>query len=135
MGLILIFDTMRLSDKDCEHYYCAQVGGGQYFSGINHQRGYGFFGDLVRHIRPIAVKTAKYFGKKMLRSGAGVVSDLASGTPLRSSVRSRFKEATSQIKDDLFQKLQQEGKGYKRKRITKKKQSKRKKAKHQDIFS
>jgi len=126
---------MRLSEKLCESYYCGQVGGGDYFSGINHQRGYGFFGDLIRSIRPVAVKTAKYLGKKMLRSGADVVSDLASGTPLRNSVRSRFKEATSQIKDDLFRKLQQEGKGYKRKRIPKKKQSKRKKAKHKDIFS
>lgn len=128
---------MHISAKECEDYYCSQVGGGHYFSGISHQRGYGFFGDLARHITPIALKVGKYFGKKLLNTGANVISDVASGTSLRNSARNRFNETSSQIKNDLFQKLQQHGKGIKRKRKAKTKHlnSKRKKEKHKDIFS
>lgn len=129
---------MHLDAYDCEKYYCSQVGGGPYFSGVAHQRGYGFFGDLARYITPIALKAGKYLGKKLLNTGANVISDVASGTPLRGSARSRFKEATGQIKEDLFKQLQQHGKGIKRKRKTSKKQSntKRRKEKHyHDIFS
>lgn len=128
----------KLCDESCNAYYESQVGGGlEHFSGITHQRGYGFFGDLVRHIRPIALKTARYLGKKILSSGADVVSDIASGTSMRNSVKNRFNEATSQIKEDIFRKLQQQGRGYKRKRVKNKKQTKprSKKAKHRDIFS
>lgn len=126
---------MHLDQKECEHYYCNQIGSGQYFTGINHQRGYGLFSQIFRQIRPLALKTAKYLGRKMLKSGTDIVSDLEHGTSLRNSVRNRFKEATSQIKDDLFRKLEQEGKGYKRRRPPKKKHLINKKLKRKDIFS
>ena len=127
---------MHLNAKDCETYYCAQVGGGAYFQGIPHQRGYGFFGDLRRYITPLAIRAGRYLGKQLLHAGKNVITDVASGTPIRDSTRNRLRETSNKIKQDIFQKLQQ-GKGIKRKRQKRSCQSKakRRKSTYRDIFS
>lgn len=133
---------MHLNAKDCEFYYCSQVGGGggeNYFRGIAHQRGYGFFSDIRRFITPLALKAGRYLGKQLFQTGKNVIGDISSGTSLRDSARNRFRETTKKIKDDVFQKLkQQQGTGIKRKRPAKKRQTSTKRCKkttHKDIFN
>ncbi|GFS98097.1 uncharacterized protein TNCV_3849751 [Trichonephila clavipes] len=99
---------MHLDLKACENYYCAQVqtGGGPYFQGVSHQRGYGMFSNLFRFITPIAMKAGKYLGKHLLSAGSKVVSDVAAGASLKDSAKSRFRETTKKIKDDILHKIQ-----------------------------
>lgn len=126
---------MHLNAKDCESYYCAQVGGGP-FIGVPHQRGYGIFKDLSRFITPLALRAGRYLGKHLLQTGKNVISDLASGSSIKRSARNRIQETTKKIKNDIFQKLQH-GEGIKRKRRKKSNQSrtKRRKTDHSDIFT
>lgn len=130
---------MHLNAKDCEFYYCSQVGGGgNYFQGIAHQRGYGFFSDIRRFITPLALKAGRYLGKQLFQTGKNVIGDISSGASLRDSARNRLRETSKKIKDDVFQKLQQQGTGIKRKRPKKKRQTSAKRCKkttHKDIFS
>lgn len=120
---------MHLNQKDCDSYYCNQLGGGgPYFHGINHQRGYGFFGGIARFLRPIAFAAGKYFGKKLLKTGGNVMSDVAGGRSLKESAKSRFRETGKNIKDDFVRKLQS-GSGIKRKRTKQCHQTKTKRRK------
>lgn len=111
---------MYLNEKDCQYYYCMQAGRGNtgtYFQGVRYQRGGGFFQNIFRSAAPLMIRAGKYFGKKLLRAGSNVMSDIASGSSLKDSARTRFREATKNIKEDLFQKLgQQSGEGIKKKR-------------------
>lgn len=128
---------MHLHAKDCENYYCSQVGSGNsYFRGIAHQRGYGFFGDLRRYITPLVIKAGNYLGKQLFQTGKNVLSDVSTGTSFRDSTRHRFREASNNVKNDIFSKLQQ-GQGIKRKRKKRTRQSKTKRCKkaQTDIFS
>ncbi|GBL93153.1 hypothetical protein AVEN_139119-1 [Araneus ventricosus] len=132
---------MHLDQKACENYYCSQVqaGGGPYFQGVSHQRGYGMFSNLFRFITPIAMKAGKYLGKHILSAGSKVMSDVASGSSLKDSARSRFRETSKKIKDDIIHKIQS-GSGIKRKKSYNKNHSQRvkrsrKKLKEADIFS
>jgi hypothetical protein len=109
--------------------------GGNYFHGIPHQRGWGFFGDLRRFITPLALRAGRYLGKHLLHTGSNVLSDVASGSSLKDAARSRMRETSKKIKSDVFEKLQQ-GEGIKRKRKRKKCQSKSKCRKtKRDIFT
>ena len=117
---------MYLKEKDCRRYYCLQAGGGNtdaYFQGVRYQRGGGFFQNIFRSNAPLMMKAGKYFGKRLLNVGSNVVSDITSGNSLKDSARSRFREEAENIKDDLFQKLQQRGEGIKKKRRKKSMQS------------
>ncbi|GFQ94052.1 uncharacterized protein TNCT_484261 [Trichonephila clavata] len=84
------------------------------------------------------MKAGKYLGKHILSAGSKVMSDVASGSSLKDSARSRFRETSKQIKDDFLHKIQI-GSGIKRKRSYNKNHSQRfkrslKKLK-EDIFS
>ncbi|GFS68789.1 uncharacterized protein TNCV_408841 [Trichonephila clavipes] len=132
---------MHLDPKACENYYCAQVqtGGGPYFQGVGHQRGYGMFSNLFRFITPIAMKAGKYLGKHLLSAGSKVVSDVAAGASLKDSAKSRFRETTKKIKDDILHKIQT-GSGIKKKESIQKNhyqrvKRRRKKLEEADIFS
>lgn len=134
---------MHLNVKDCEAYYCAQVGAGggrgPYFHGVLHQRGYGWFGDLRRYLQPIAIKATSYLGKHLLNTGKNVISDVTSGSSFRDSARNRFRETSTKVKKDLIDKLQH-GSGKKtikrkRKRQSNHSQNKRCKSVRRDIFS
>lgn len=128
---------MHLNAKDCEDYYCNQVGG-NFFQGHAYQRGYGFFGDLRRFITPLAVRAGKYLGKELWRTGKGVLTDVAGGSSLKDSARSHLGAASKRIKADVLHRLQQQhGKGIKRKPVRKSVQCKKKRRKitTHDIFS
>ncbi|GBN66250.1 hypothetical protein AVEN_218087-1 [Araneus ventricosus] len=121
---------MHLHRKDCEAYYCAQVGGGGYFRGaVGIQRGYGVFGDLKRYITPLAIKAGKYLGQHLLHTGKNVLSDVREGKSFRDAARSRLHQSSKKIRDDFFQQLHQQGKGIKRKAPRKRCQSKAKTSK------
>lgn len=112
---------MYLNEKDCHRCYCMQAGSGStsnYFQGIRYQRGGGWFQQIFRSISPLMIKAGKYFGRKLLRTGGNVMSDIASGSSLKDSARARFQETGDNIKDDLFKKLQQhqQGEGIKKRR-------------------
>lgn len=86
------------------------------------------------------MKATQYLGKHLLNTGRNVLRDVGSGTSLRDSTRRRFRETSSKIKDDLFNKLKQTGSGkkpIKRKRRSKSchSQAKRPRVSHADIFS
>lgn len=131
---------MHLNVKDCTAYYCTQAGGGgDYFHGIAHQRGYGFFGELRRYISPLAIRASRYLGTHLLNTGKNVINDVASGTSFRDSARNRFRETSTQMKSDFLNKLQQGTgkKAIKRKRKRKSNQTKgkRRKVRQKDVFS
>lgn len=86
------------------------------------------------------MKASQYLGKHLLNTGRNVLHDIGSGTSLRDSTRNRFRETSSKIKNDFFNKLKQTGSGkkpIKRKRKSKSchSQAKRPRASHTDIFS
>lgn len=127
---------MHLSSKDCEEYYCRQVGGSYFQGQTAYQRGGGFFGDIKRYITPLAVRAGKYLGKQLLRTGQGVLTDVAGGRSFKESARSRVGETSKRIKDDIIHRLQH-GKGIKRKRKRQsvQTQKKRRKTGIDDIFT
>ncbi|GFR24470.1 uncharacterized protein TNCT_296651 [Trichonephila clavata] len=73
------------------------------------------FSNLFRFITPIALKAGKYLGKHLLSTGSKVMSDVVSGSSLKDSARSRFRETSKKIKDDIMHKIQS-GSGIKRKK-------------------
>ncbi|GFT64287.1 hypothetical protein TNCV_3438331 [Trichonephila clavipes] len=50
------------------------------------------------------MKAGKYLGKHLLSAGSKVVSDVAAGASLKDSTKSRFRETTKKIKDDILHK-------------------------------
>lgn len=110
-----IFYKMELKTSDCINYYCNQAGGGDYFKGVAHQRGYGLFGDIFRKISPFIFDAAKYVGKHLFSTGKKVVNDVASGRPFKESAKHHFSDVGRKLKDDVIHKLQS-GSGIKRKR-------------------
>lgn len=130
---------MDLKPSDCMHYYCNQVGGGgPYFQGVLHQRGYGLFGDIFRKISPFIYKAGKYLGRNLLHTGSNIISDVAEGKQFKTAAKQRFVETGENMKDDVIHKLQT-GSGIKRKRTTNSVKSIQKKRRvtkgRKDIFS
>ena len=127
---------MYLCPKQCEEYYRAQIGAGNnYFQGIAHQRGYGFLGDLKRHITPLLFKAGRYLAKNIFETGKKVASDVASGSGFKESARRRLNETSKNVRADIFEKLQS-GQGIKRKRKNRSRQTqvKRRAKRARDIF-
>lgn len=117
-----------LCPKDCTEYYVNQSGTGlPYFAGRAIQRGSGYFSNLFRHVVPLI---GKYFGRKILKTGVGVASDVLAGKDFKPSVKNRFIEMRDNIADDVVKKMQSGG----RKRRKRKKSITTKRRK-KDIFS
>jgi hypothetical protein len=106
-------------------YYVNQGGGrlddyiGPMYVGspyIQHGKGLGsFLAGLFRIVKPVLVSGAKSLGKAALTTGANIISDIASkqeGSKVKDIVGNRVTETVK----DLTKKLQQTGKGRKRKR-------------------
>lgn len=129
---------MHLNAKECEQFFCDQVGGGgNFFHGQTaYQRGYGFFGDVRRFITPFALRAGKYLGKQLLNTGRGVIEDVTSGSSLRDATRSRLRQTSKRMKEDILHRLQH-GQGIKRKstRKTNQTRKKRRKTTSRDIFT
>jgi len=93
-----------------------QIGGGerQYFVGSKYQRGYGFLGNVVKFLTPIAKNIANAAGNEGIAAGQRVLGDIAQGKDLKDAL----KEHSKQGLENLATKLQQCGKG-KRQLLTK----------------
>ena len=88
-----------------------QVGNGAmaYFHGAPVQRGYGLGGllsGLWRSAVPLLKRGAKAVGKTLLSSGMDVAGDVLSGKNLKTSVKSRAKEATDQLTNQAVKRVQ-----------------------------
>lgn len=111
-----------------EHYYSHQAGSGigVIYKGAPYQRGHGigsFLGGLFRSILPLLSSGARVIGKEALNAGVGLLSDMVSAHPMEDSIKSRLKEAGSNLKrkaDSKIDRLNMSGSGYitKRKRIS-----------------
>lgn len=135
-------------------YYLRQAGGALddrdfiVFRGKRYQKGSGLFsalGGLFRTVLPFLKSGAKAVGKEALKIGANVLSDVAaSGKAPKESLKSRLKEAGSNLKRKADEKIDSMlGSGMKRIRrikrtkIKKAKQSKPKRSRRKvhDVFS
>ena len=117
------------NSKSYENYYLSQVGsGGPYYSGAQFQRGYGLsniFSSIGKTILPLLKTTAKTVGRQALKSGVAFASDVINGQNAKQAAINRAKEAGSTLLNNAIRK---------RKKMPKKVQKKRRK-KHNDIFS
>lgn len=108
-----------------EHYYSHQAGSGigVIYKGVPYQRGHGigsFLGGLFRSVLPLLSSGARAIGKEALNTGVGLLSDMVNLRPLEESVKSRLKEASSNLKrkaDAKIDRINMSGSGY----ITKRK--------------
>lgn len=108
-----------------EHYYSHQAGSGigVIYKGVPYQRGHGigsFLGGLFRSVLPLLSSGARVIGKEALNTGVGLLSDMVSSRPIEESIKSRLKEASSNLKrkaDNKIDRINMSGSGY----ITKRK--------------
>ena len=120
-----------LDTKRCiEHYQR----GGYFASDYPIQRGYGFFSALRRFAIPLLKTTGQYLGKRLLATGQDVLQDVSDGKSFKQAARNRFRESASVIKDDVVRKLKG-GRLHKKRKLTKKRQTKPRKRLCQDVFS
>jgi hypothetical protein len=123
------YDSSRLDPASCIHYYTTQQTGGDIPYFYRSQIGHGIFGSIFRSVTPILKRAGLYLGKKLLKTGAKVATDIASGDNLKSSLRKRVREGGEEMRDDVVKKLQEGfGKSIKRRRRLRKRQI------HRDIF-
>ena len=88
-----------------------------YYAGAAHQRGSGFFGNLLSGLFRFVSPLLPSLGREALRAGGHVLSDVASGSDsLKSSVTRHASEAGQNLLNRAVDKLQ--GRGIKRKRLT-----------------
>lgn len=107
-----------------QQYYNHQAGSGigVIYKGVAHQRGHGigsFLGGLFRSVLPLFSSGAKVIGKEAMNAGVGLLSDMMQSKPLDESLKTRFKEATSNLKRKADDKLDRmmTGTGHKNKRL------------------
>lgn len=103
-----------------EHYYSHQAGSGVgiVYKGVSHQRGHGigsFLGGLFRSVFPLLSNGFRTVGKEALNAGVGLLSDMMNSTPMEESLKSRFKNASSNLKRKADEKIDSlmSGSGYK----------------------
>ena len=125
-------------------YYINQSGGGGevgpvYRASFRVQRGNGigsFFRRLFRFVKPLLYSGPKAVGKKALKTGSNIITDVVNKEP-EQPVRDIFKNPFIEAKDNLEQKIKKwrAGLGLKRKRKKKNAQSQSKRRKVKDIFT
>lgn len=122
-------------------YYVNQAQTGQgmhYFAGLPTQKGYGlgsFLGGLFRTAFPFLKQGARYLSKEALRAGSHVLADVASGEPVKKSLKRHASQAGRNIMTKTADALK--GDGIKRLKRTPKTQSRRGRARghrHNDIL-
>lgn len=122
-----------LDNRQCcyREYYAHQAmtgGGGDYYAGFPNQKGHGIgslFSGLMRFVRPLLMRGAKFLGKKAVSTGTKIFSDVVSGDNVGQSAKRRINETLTDIRD-------QHGSGKRRKKGLKragKKQSSKKRIK------
>lgn len=83
------------------NYYVTQAGGGQFYVGLSHQKGYGigsWLGGLFRSVFPLLRSGATAVGKEAIRAGGHILADVARGQNLKSSAKAHAREAVTNLK-------------------------------------
>lgn len=107
---------------DYNKHFQNQVGSGSIpvYHGLPVQNGYGlgnFIASAFRRAIPLFKKGALYLGKKLLNTGSKVVTDVANGIPVKSSVKNRGKSAARDAVISAADEIaRMTGNGHKRKR-------------------
>ena len=95
------------------------------FHGIPYQRGSGLgsiFRSLFRAILPVAKTAGRAIGKRALRAGADIATDLVAGKDLKQAVKRRGKAAAADLLQQASKKMRGGRRRKKSKKSTKKKQ-------------
>lgn len=83
------------------NYYLTQAGGGQFYAGSTHQKGYGigsWLGGLFRSVLPLLRSGASVVGREAARAGAHVLADVAAGDNITDSVKAHGGQAVRNLK-------------------------------------
>lgn len=100
-----------------------------FYRGKPFQRGFGNI--FTRFGKAYGIPLLKYVGKKLFNYGLDVANDIKSGENLKESMKKNIKRTANEALEDIKSKIQ-EGKSrkvrYKRRRILKKNQSKKKRS-------
>ena len=112
-------------------YYTDQVGGhvSRVYIGNPTQRGHGigsFLGGLYRAVLPLFKSGVEAIGKETFRSGINILDDVANkNITIREALKNRGNETADNLKRKALEKIDKmmTGSGYKKRRITKKRQS------------
>jgi hypothetical protein len=89
----------------------ALAGSPKYFQGMRYQRGAGVLGSIARFLMPIAKNIVSSVGEEGLAAGQRILSDVSQGK----NVKEALKEHSKAGLEKLATKLEQCGKGRKRK--------------------
>lgn len=88
-------------------YYSEQAGDGiSHFSGLKYQKGHGIGSFFGRLFKSLILPSAKYLGKKALKTGVDIGSDVLEGQSFKESAKKRVNE--------ILDKINQKGRGYKK---------------------
>lgn len=109
-------------------YYLRQAegrNGGSYHSATMKGDGLGsFLGNLFRRIFPLLSSGAKAVGKQAFSTGVNLLKDALNGRSIKESMHDRVSEAGRNLTSAAAKKMEDMvGNGYKRKKRTKKRQS------------
>ena len=102
-----------------------------YYKGGRTQRGHGLgslFRKLFRSFRPLLKTGGRYIAKKGLNLGYNTLNDTLAGQDFKSSLRKRFRDTRSDMRQDVNAKLRRimKGRGKRRKKSKKNKKGKNK---------
>jgi hypothetical protein len=111
-------------------YYLNQAGSGIVgYSGVRFQRGNGWFSRILSNtIIPIG----KFLGKKALKTGMNIGSDLLKGENLKSSIKNQLKSTGMEVAEEALDKIRrfrQTGTGKSKRRRKSRKKSYKKSSK------
>ena len=88
-------------NPDYRAFYRVQQGNAlPVFQGQYYQQGHGlgqFFGGLFRTIAPLFMRGAKAVGKQALRTGVGLVGDIARGNNPKQALKRRLNESVDEL--------------------------------------
>lgn len=106
---------------DYTKYFQSQIGNGSIpvYQGLPVQHGYGlgnFIASAFRRAVPLLKRGAMFLGRKLLNTGSKIVTDVASGIPVKTSVQSRGKDAARDVVINAADEIaKMTGNGHKRK--------------------
>ena len=113
-----------------------QIGGSEFYKGLPWQKGYGIgglLGSLARRFIPLLKPLAKSAGKKLLRAGTSIVSDIIDGKPVGDVLQDRLKKINR--KKTVHQDNRPKKRNKKRRRRDSSVIPKKRRRGKQDIFS
>jgi hypothetical protein len=102
------------------NYYANQAGGFQVYSGSSFQKGHGigsFLRGLWRSVVPMFSSASRAVGNEIMKTTGNIAKDVILKQPWKESVKSRLKEAGSNLNEKFANKVDSlVGNGYKRHR-------------------